>query len=82
MKIKSFKTFENETYKGVSYKDSNKPKFTLSELKGAFNAARIMSDEEFHFEEFEDWYRSELQQIVDLTGRGYIYDDQKLPPEP
>jgi len=77
MKIKSFKTFENETYKGVSYKDSNKPKFTLSELKGAFNAARVMSDEELHFEEFEDWYRSEL------TGRGYsIYDDQKLPPEP
>ena len=30
---------------------------------------------EFHFEEFED-QRSELQQIVDLAGRGYIYDDQ------
>ena len=62
---------------GLEESIENESTFTLRELEDAFNAGRLMDKPyKFHFEDFKDWYRSELQSHVELTGRGYSSDNE------
>ena len=73
--MKHIKRFNEEFF----YPEKYEPLFSMEQLEGAFLSARVVDQEgEPRFENFREWYMSELGSSVDM--RDYAFDKHTKSP--